>query len=407
MKQSVNSVSVCIASGLIFFFAPFWGMLCAIYGLYKYKVNDRGTIFLSFLIALFWGLLAYTQESRSLGLETDITRYYDMFGRITSQINFPKEILALIHDDLAFVFVPLTTLFVYTTHSLQVIPLFWVTLTYFMFFLSICHILKKEQLYTTKEYARYLLVLMICAMLFVQISETIKNAAAFSVAFYAFSLFYAQKSHLKVLVWLIVAIGIHPSVLLLLPCFLYKHCHTRVLLALSFVLFPIAINIDIFRLIAGILPTGGYIGELSQKANAYVASEKTSIRYLVISFSTLVMAAILYKHGKSKDNYLCNIVLIYFLVSSFNACNIHSYVRFINFIHPIIFILLLASYKTQFKYNQVIMQLYLLFLLFFTLRLTIGRTVTGGYLSSYMDNSLSEILFSSVNDYLVYKTYPL
>ena len=60
------------------------------------------------------------------------------------------------------------------------------------------------------------------------------------------------------------------------------------------------------------------------------------------------------------------------------------------------------------KYMRKKSPQFVLFIFFFLItnfQMTLGRTITGAYRSSYMDNSIVKILTSSVFDYLSYKTF--
>ena len=408
MRISSNYLGLYFLSAIVYILSPFWGMLLSVFIIYYYRLKEKGVLWFSFLIALFWGLLAYTQNCKSM--ETDSIRYYQMFAGIIRNVHSLQDLLILLNEELlTFVFVPVTTVLVYITNNVQVLSLFWVTVSYYICFISILRILKYEKIYTQGVYVKYLLVMIFCIMLFVQISETIKNAAAFSLAFYALTLFYTKERLGKVILWMILAIGIHPSSLLFIPVFFYKKIETNILLFISFLFFPIAIRMNIFAELGNILSgSSGYMGAMSDLASSYSSSDGTSTRYLIISFSTFLYTFLIYKNDKyNRNTHIYNIILLYFMVSSINATNIHSYVRFVNFIHPFVFLAFVANQKITSKYRRVFMLAYGLFFAFFTIRLTYARVYGGEYISTYMGNSVIDIMFSNIITYLSYPVFIL
>lgn len=408
MKINSSYLGLYLFSAIIYMIAPFWGMLLSLFIIGTYPLSNKGVLWFSFLIAMFWGLLAYTQNCKYL--VTDSIRYYEMFSGIINQVNSFQDLVILLREELlTFIFIPLTTAIVYLTKNVQIISLFWVTISYYFFFISVLRILKHEKIYNQKIYVKYLIVMIFCVMLFVQISETIKNAAAFSIAFYGLTHYYTTNNLRKSVLWMIVAIGIHPSTFIFLILFFYKTFKTNYLLLITFLFFPIAIKVNIFGLLGGGL-TGmdGYLGAMSDLASSYASSEGTSTRYLIISFSTFLFTFFLYRNDKYNNNSsLYNMILLYFLISSLNASNIHSYVRFVNFIHPFVFLAFVANQKNKNKYSNVFVFVYGLFFAFFTIRLTFARMFGGEYLSTYMGNSFIDIMFSNILTYLSYPVFSL
>lgn len=390
---------------ILFFIAPFWGAVVALYVIYKSRKRDD-VFFALFTVASFWGVLAFTQKSISLDIETDIERYYGMIESLS--IHRLSDLYTILPEcSYMFVFMPICILIHFLTGNVQYISYFWVTLSYLFLFLLIKKVLINEGLYSGKTFVKLLLISMFSLMLFVQISETIKNAVAFAIFFYLASIIYYQGYSIKRILLFIIPIGIHPSVLFLFPLFLYKWVNTKILLVSSFILFVFGMSINIMELLTRIIPNSGYFLILLSIADGYSTdTDSSSIRYILLSFLSYIIALYLYKIGGKKTNSITNIVLLYFFMSCLNMHNLTSYVRFVNFMHTIFVFLLLALLKLKrslkgrttainFAFYSVVLINFVM-----TIRLTVGRTQIGSYASSYMNNSFVDIIFSSLYTYL-------
>ena len=143
MRISSNYLGLYFLSAIVYILSPFWGMLLSVFIIYYYRLKEKGVLWFSFLIALFWGLLAYTQNCKSM--ETDSIRYYQMFAGIIRNVHSLQDLLILLNEELlTFVFVPVTTVLVYITNNVQVLSLFWVTVSYYICFISILMVTLKK-----------------------------------------------------------------------------------------------------------------------------------------------------------------------------------------------------------------------------------------------------------------------
>lgn len=86
-----------------------------------------------------------------------------------------------------------------------------------------------------------------------------------------------------------------------------------------------------------------------------------------------------------------------------NFSNSHAFIRFANFISFIATIEFIELYMD--KRLRQLSYAYMFMFLILNFQMTYGRTLSGGYCSSYMDNSIFKLLFSNVFDYLSYKAY--
>lgn len=123
--------------------------------------------------------------------------------------------------------------------------------------------------------------------------------------------------------------------------------------------------------------------------------ESSSKRYIAIGLITLVICIYLYYKGYLNNrSRVGNIILIYVTIMFLNYTNSNAFIRFANFISFIATIefIELFIHKNIRQLSYIMMGAYMIL----NLQLTLGRTISGGYCSSYMDNSIFKILTSNV-----------
>ena len=145
---------------------------------------------------------------------------------------------------------------------------------------------------------------------------------------------------------------------------------------------------------------------LQEKVAVYATDQEgVTKRYIVISIITLLYALFLNKQKQfSKEDKYVNIIFIYLLIMWLCFNNATAFVRMVNFAHFIYTFELIFLLKYMRKKSPQFV-LFIFFFLITNFQMTLGRTITGAYRSSYMDNSIVKILTSSVFDYLSYKTF--
>ena len=341
-------------------------------------------------------------------METDISRYYDEVSRY-SYVSFRDAVLLLINSDtiLTYTFTFVNVLLVSVFKNVQIISLVWISLFYYLHFVSMFRMMELSNIPRSRTNIFLLLIFSLFgAILFTQVTETIKNAVAFSFFFYLFTLFLADGKKWKFLLGFFIGIGIHSSILMLLPIFFYKRIHYKYLFVISLFCILICPFVNMMEVAMSILPDWGFFGELASKAEGYSedAASSSSRRYIVIGLFLWIYSAILYKKDKAMELYL-NIVLIYVIMMFLNYNNSHAFIRFANFAQFVIVLEFLILLRNRMKL-RVCLWIIMLFFCLTNLQMTYGRTLSGGYCSSYMDNSIVKILTSNVYDYLTYKAYP-
>ena len=389
-----------IISFLIF---PFGTFVIAFILLFNKKTNEKLQTFCLIIIALFWSLLAFSQKSIALE-ETDCIRYYEGY-KIYQYLTPWMALKALDFSAyLTFVFTPISVLFITITKNVQVVSFVWVFISYMFTYLSIRILMKHLECYTRKNFATLILILTFCFMHFVQISELLKNASAFAIFFYAFSCYLVNGWNGASIFWFLISIGIHSSVLMMFPLFFYKLFKTKYLLVIALILIPIFSNTNIFGYLFNLLPNNTYFQLLNNRYEWYTSyGQSGTLHYIAIQFAMLSLSVYLWIKSKRQIDYVSNIVLIYFIISLFNYTNLVAYLRLSIFSHWMFGIMLAYFIALKGLHFDKYMKGIIVFMLFMTIRWTVVRTIPGGYSSSYMDNSITNIIFSSTYEYLSVK----
>lgn len=361
--------------------------------------------FVAVMISLTFALLAFTQKSLYWD-GTDIARYYHMLEVFAS-----NEIPINIWDEfLFFVFTPCSIFISSLMGNVQYFSFFWTFVIYIFIFQTAFNLVKIICTSLTRSKTSMFLLLVFIvfgAVLFTQVTETIKSAAASSVFFYTFTCQILKEQKVKIILLYLISIGLHYQALLFLPMVFYRFLSFKKMFILTCLVVLVSLITNPIKLLSSFIPTGSnYLLALADKVNGYVDDDGTnsSKRYVFISFLILVLALFLYKKNFFNNvNHLGNIVLIYLTIMYFNYSNSVAFIRLANFgsfIFILEFVQLLRMYKNHWmKYT------FLGMFIFLNAQMTLGRTISGGYCSSYMDNSLFKIFFSTAYDYLTFHAY--
>lgn len=393
---------VYILLAILFVINPFLAFLVSIFFLFKVKLDNKQQIFCLLAISLFMGVLAFTQKSLC-AVGTDCVRYYSglkpyvgkdpllIFGSMN-----PKEMLN-------FVFYPVSIFLVALTGNVQIVSFFWVATTYLLTFLSIKeltdHYLGDDQ----KTLAKLVVALLFCFCFFVEITDLLKNSSAFAVFFYGYTLFVTGKGKGMSILFAFLAIGIHSSAIMLLPLYLYKVVSLRWMTLAAIAVSTLSVTTNFIKMFMKLLPDTTYFNLLMNRFGTY-SEENTTPFYVGLQLMMIGSALYLFfrcSDDKSVRNVL-KIVLLYIVISFLNYYNLTAYKRFSLF-SQWMFGLILINYICKSELLDVRrVQCFLLTVMFMMmLRYSMGRTIGGGYSSSYMDNSLTKLVVSPLEDYLI------
>lgn len=389
---------------LLFLLWPFGAFLLSLIVLFTRNVSKKETTLCLTIMSMFWGLLAFTQKSLTVE-DTDCIRYYSSFEYFEGWNPISAICCLNLIEILNYVFSPVSVFVTALTDNVQSISFLWTFLTYLLSFLSMRRLMEYYECYEQRRFANLVLIMTFCFLAFVQVSELLKNSAAFAVFFYAFTLQITNSS--KVVVWILVlaSIGIHPSAIMLLPLFFYKLINTKITLVFAVIMFVLSLKINIVDIVMGLLPGGIYFDLLLERFGNHDFEQTGTLHYIGIQMAMVGTAFYLWFRSKDCETgplEVVNIVLLYFIVSIVNFHNLVAFLRFTIFSHWIFGLITIWYLKKSYipSYKRM-MTLMIVFMFFMTLRWTYGRTmVRGGYCSSYMDNSITNIIFSTSYDYL-------
>lgn len=182
---------------------------------------NRGQLnYITFLISLTFGVVAYTQNGFGGALfETDIVRYYDYYYRISqySLIDF-LEIQFISSPNLFFDFINFLLTRV-SPNNAQVFSLFWITLIYFFSSRSLLKLLDLHVLSTNYKIKIILLLFGIFSLLsYSYILDLVKQSASIVLYFYSLVIKIERRKKQSYF-WLIVSILTHSSTIIMLPIF--------------------------------------------------------------------------------------------------------------------------------------------------------------------------------------------
>jgi hypothetical protein len=366
--------------------------------------------FFYFLFSLTFALIAFTQKSIS---GTDIERYYAAYSKY-QYLNFFDEMkLMMLKQEIYVIFSALCMFLVSIFQNVQVISLFWVFIIYYFYFLGCENYCRYKGLaWNNKRLFVFICISIFGFILFTQVTETLKQAAAVSLFFYAFTLFLLGKK-IKTFCMLILSIGVHITPLYLLPLFLYKKCNLRHVSLIALLAFLLSFG-NIMEIIANLLPAVGILELYHERILHYTGDysdfSSSLLRYDLLMVILLFMCILYYRYSNGTSNKKSAFIGgIYFCLLLSNRNMIHNYTRFVNmshFIFAFAYIDLLLLNHPFIRKNWPLINSFLLFSFFIAnLHITYYRTIGGSYLSSYMDNSIFNLLFSSVMDYLSFKSF--
>ena len=393
---------------IMWFILPVPVMIIMLVSLCFSSIFVRHRRILYLVISLTFALLAYTQESIN---DTDIVRYYSTFISYENVELSNITFYNVLRDKMYFVFNPISIFIVSFFGSVQFFSLFWIFIVYFFYFLGIENYCAYRKIELSRNHLLLFVFLSIFGfILFTQVSEIIKQAVATSVFFYGFSLLLLKKK-LSALIVIIVSIGIHSSVLLFIPILFYKCLNFKI----SRIVLIIAVIMSFFNIMqftANILPQTGVLSLLQEKASSYTEqmwTDTSLVRYDLLMIISFLMLFLLKQSNKEYVNTKTIFIpYIYLCLILINRNVAHNYIRYVNMsyiVYAILFIEYINTRRILVKDFKAYFELLLIIaFLIANLHMTYYRTIGGSYLSSYMDNSLIQILGSSVYDYLSFKT---
>ncbi len=395
---------------VLFVINPFLSLLFSLFIIQKGKCDRKNVHITYLIISLFFAFLSYTQQSTSLLGDTDIVRYYEQYkGCVELSILDPNLYYNM--NILYIGFDLVSRLIVSFTGDVRFFSLFWTFLCYILYFLSVENYIKYRRFELTRNNIFWFLLLSIISFqLFVQITETYKQSVSFALFFYGFSS-YLLGNRKKVFVFILLSFLSHISSALLLIMFiplLVGDRYSLVLLFLSFCIgyvglmgiaayFLSLINVDsyFFFLLSG--KADKYGGDL----DGFSISMVFILQFLVLFFTYLYI-----KFYTRTPQYYINFFWPFLCILLLNISSPHNFDRFMNlgaFPIAMLFIDVLSLHPKKKELKKNILLIFMLFMIFLNVRKTYFRTLdSSGYTSSYMNNSIINIVVAPSFQYLNY-----
>lgn len=400
----------CFLCFVIWWFFPFLSIILfsSIVALRKYLAPK----FLCILISLSFGLVAYTLKANG-EIETDMMRYYDIYLYYANLNALNDFIVAiLLQGDLNLLFQIFTFLIsrLFPSNP-QVFAFFWVTITYYVIFLT-CFELQE---YYSKKFKGDVIGFLILAttlgiVSFYQVTELVKQSVA--ISFFGYSL-VRKLNGKKAFIYLVISCLLHFSSFFLIPIYFFvnnKWSNGRIKWIFIACVALGLINILSFAFfISKLVPLPG---NLAEKILEYTEIDNWEYAkryhfYLFVMFITVVLHYNKKIHlREAYHRKLFNVIYLSCCFIVLNFSNLYNYLRYTLTYYPFylfgIFTLIASKYSNNMKY------LFYFFLfsfhLYFSVSMLYFRTQEGGnYSNSYMNNSLHLLITSSVTDYFNFR----
>ena len=241
MKENVIYLGILL---IIWFFFPILSIIFLVYSINIFT-NNKALISLIFvLLSLSMGLLAYTQDgSVGILIDSDIERYYIMYN-LFSEMNFREfsETRLLTNPNPLFDVTNFILSKIFTSTP-QVLSLFWISLSYFINFITIDLMTSFFGRNYRKKYLSFLIFTFIFIFsIFTFSADLIKQFSATSIFLLSLILKIKNRKNISI-VYLTTSILIHTSVIILIPIYLFYSYFNKMFTLKNILFFLIVIFI--------------------------------------------------------------------------------------------------------------------------------------------------------------------
>ena len=396
----INKRDTIILLSVLLLINPFIACLSSILFL---KMGNQHIRVCAFFIAIFIGLLAFTQYSPN----GDISRTYHMINSVT---DFSLgSFLIYLATDKYLIYTILNVVITNVTGNVQYTSLLWGFLVYYVCFCAIINFMKYFGCDKRKIYFIFLATVF-CFIVFAEAMETMKQAVATSMAFLSFS-YYLLGRRVKSIIIFILSLGVHFSPLFLLPLFLaktLKPVYIYVLLLGSFLMR----SINLMEISAQIINWLGIFPTLALVADTYSEQNYNNFfsdaPYFQLTF-WIVCFIVLLNHifVKKSNDTIDKAGILFIVMLNLNYSNNHNFTRLLLFSFPV-YLMIFMNILCHLK-NIITRRILTQFIVFITFFLQFGfslerfGTDASKYQTSFMDNSLLKITLSPLYFYLDYK----
>lgn len=413
-KSKADNILFCLLFTAGWFFLPALSALVYIALLYKVNFTKRVETFLFLLISLSIGLIGYTTKSVGTS-ETDIARYYfsyEMIAQVHSVKDFALSFIIDGGNNIAFYIITylMTRLF---PENPQVMPLFWVSFTYFFTFLTIRKAASLLPGVTKKLYMAVIFFAIAGVITFFTVTEILKQVA--SVSLFTYALVKRIKKEKYASLILIISILVHFSSMLLLPVYFFSMRkqvmkYIPVLFIGAFILSFFNFNELLYFFVSKVFTQGDFLDRVKYYEN--IDTWTISLRYYgVFAMYLLMLALFFWDYYKSQittrdETSLLIVHSIAFLILLINRNNTHNFVRYLLGYFPFYIIAVMQMFTLRIaRFDRIILSALIVgFYVYSNVKMLIDQTVIGGaYGNSYMNNNILDIATSSVIGFLHFR----
>ncbi|MBV7528999.1 EpsG family protein [Chitinophaga sp. sic0106] len=404
----ISKIQLSLLITLMWMAFPVLTSFLILYLFYKVEVKGLSLAFLSLLIALTFGLIAYTAKSVSLDEPTDITRYTAQFNMFTQIRNFQDFVITVFVTDsgvyLVFESVMLMLAKLFPTNP-QVVPLFWVSVSYFFLALTSLELAKFNGEVSKNTFLILLILVLFGTSLFTMEVELLKQSSATGIAAFAI----AKKINGKKYSWwlFVLALLVHTSVIIFVPLMIVGKSRYINRYFLAVLAFCSLLSLIDLNKILGLF--GGVLGEKASFYSEISNWQITKINYFLFGVFSLfviiiILVAVSVKHTTVQTRTLFNVIIISYCLLLIQYSSIHNFVRYVNLYSPfyvICFFFILNSPIRRYE-RKVLVLGYLIMMVTVNLLYT-NMYLHSDYTNAYMENSVSRIMTSNVYSFLTYR----
>lgn len=404
-----DTLLFCTLFFIVWFFLPVLSVVIFLPLLYRFHFNRKVETFLFLLIALSFGLVGYTTQSVGVR-DTDITRYFFTYSWLSQVSSFNDFVISFVVDggnNLIFYVITFLMTRIFPDNP-QVMPFFWVTLTYFVSFLTIRECVTYFTGLSREKYVLIIFASIVGIITFFTVTEILKQVS--SVAIFAYALIKKMKGQKGALLILIISILIHFSSLLLLP--VYFLCRKEKIIGYMPVVFFVCLVLSFFNfnvLMYDIISLVFNQGVLVERLKFYedVETWTISLRFYAVFVTYFLLIVLFYYDYYNTDNsfekrqkrHFLIVHSIAFFILLINRSNVHNFIRYTLGYFPFYIIAVIQLFTIRIvKFEKIIlMALIFAFYFYSNIKMLADQTVVGAdYANSYMNNDLPKIITSNV-----------
>lgn len=397
MQQNCSSINILydvIGLIILFVICPFAAYILAIFKIKKIGDSEKQMKWLFVIISLYMGFLACTQYTTS----GDVSRTYSSII-VNDLIGFKAILLNkyILFDSVNYA--------IYKIFGrVEFVSILWTFSIYFFFLNATYNIcVSNSCIVDYKLVTNIFIMCALCLVYFVQVTEIMKQAVAISLGYYAFSL-YALNKYMGSIIYFVLALGVHFSILFFLPLFFLKRIESKYIIIAVICSFAFR-GFNLMHLVSQYT----FLGSVSAVASGYIGEtsnffKSSSFFFTIIFFFYVILSFFTYLMSQDKNSIFIKAILVMIVILNLNYSISHNFTRLLTTMYPFYALLLCELYKT----NMIEQKRKIVVLAVVIFNISIGYVLTSGrldsnssYRTSYMNNSIKNIVFSTSYNYLI------